>query len=112
MRHLRSLAMSVLFALSLNGGVAADPLYYSVTPVGFGTTDVLLNNEGQYVVPAYGSASSWSTDPARMQGRPRRSRLPALHRSIRPGSTTRGKWSAASRTRQVRTARSFIATAR
>jgi probable HAF family extracellular repeat protein len=45
-----------LFAVTLNGAVVADPLYYSVAPVGFGVTDVLLNNQGQYVVPAYGSA--------------------------------------------------------
>jgi probable HAF family extracellular repeat protein len=53
--NLRALMSSSLLVLALAGPCFADPVY-SVTPVNFDTTGVLLNNVGQYVVPAYGGA--------------------------------------------------------
>lgn len=53
--HRRALLSSSLLVLALAGTCFADPVY-SVTPVNFDTTGVLLNNAGQYVVPAYGGA--------------------------------------------------------
>jgi probable HAF family extracellular repeat protein len=46
---------SLLLMLATTQASFADPLY-SVTPVNFETTGVLLNNQGQYVVPAYNGA--------------------------------------------------------
>ncbi len=46
---------SILLVLASTQTGFADALY-SVTPVNFDTTGVLLNNQGQYVVPAYNGA--------------------------------------------------------
>ncbi len=45
----------ILLVLASTQSCFADPIY-SVTPVNFETIGVLLNNQGQYVVPAYNSA--------------------------------------------------------
>jgi probable HAF family extracellular repeat protein len=54
MKH-RRLMSPILLVLALAGTGQADPVY-SVTPVNFDTTGVLLNDQGQYVVPAYNGA--------------------------------------------------------
>jgi hypothetical protein len=45
----------ILLVLATARTCFADPVY-SVTPVNFNTTSVLLNDVGKYVVPAYGGA--------------------------------------------------------
>lgn len=46
---------SLIFMFALTPACFADPVY-SVTSVNFDTTDVLLNDQGQYVFPAYNGA--------------------------------------------------------
>jgi probable HAF family extracellular repeat protein len=52
----KDLVITALYAISLNGAAHAEPIYYSVTPVAVAPSNVLLNNEGQYVTSAYSSA--------------------------------------------------------
>jgi probable HAF family extracellular repeat protein len=51
----RTLPPLMFLAVAFAGTCFADPVY-SVTPVNYETTSVLLNNQGQYVVPAFGGA--------------------------------------------------------